>query len=408
MTPESPTRVQVASGDPGALMQAAGWHDDLADGLAGHASTIAGSAASLSPAWNGEAAASYQTLSTLVANHFHAAATTSRSAANSLRRYAQELERLQREGTQALHEAEHWLDQVHTWTTRLHDADTAVRTASTQVSQAEGELRTAASMDAKGVALAAAAAARLRTAQDALHKAQGDQRRAQHGLDDANHQLTHWQRRGEQLWHDAQDAAMHATGELAPLSIPAPPLAGAPVNPSSLTSMFPSNPVDLSLFGLSGWSSYKHVWAEKAADDIRHEQRLNRSRIAEQRILADDPDLPEAARTAAGDEASRLGAVNRSLTGGLSDAERWAHYTNRLVGPAAGLLDTVSHLEDGDNPVKAAGSGIAATVGGYAGEAAGAGACDSTGVLAPVSPLCGAVGGAVGGWLGDKVGDLIP
>src|SRR5947209_11718472 len=89
----SETGVRVASGDPGALQNAASWHAELADGLETHARTISGAATSVAASWQGEAAASYQDLSTLVAEHFHAAASTSRTAAAALKRYAAELAR---------------------------------------------------------------------------------------------------------------------------------------------------------------------------------------------------------------------------------------------------------------------------------------------------------------------------
>ncbi len=57
MTGTSASGVQVATGDPGGLFQAAGWHTNLAEGLDTHASMIADTAASVAPSWEGEAAA---------------------------------------------------------------------------------------------------------------------------------------------------------------------------------------------------------------------------------------------------------------------------------------------------------------------------------------------------------------
>lgn len=406
--PESPTGVQVAPGDPGALLQAAGWHDNLADGLDGHAALISDAASSVAPSWDGEAAASYQTLSSMVSAHFRTAAGTSRAAAASLRRYGNELDHLQREGMQALHQAEHWLGQVHTWTTRLNAANTAVRTAQDQVSAAQAQLNTAASMDAKGMALAAAASARLRTAQDALYKAQHDQRKAQRELTDAQHQLTHWQQRGARLFTEARNAAMQATGELAPLSVPAPPLAGPAATPNVFSSgLLPATPNDWALGGLGGWGAYKGKWADKTVGDLEHQQRLNRTKIARDRIIAEDPNASESARAAAEKDLSRLGGDQRAIDSAISDASRWGNYADHFVGPAAGVVDAATHIADGDSVPKAAAEGIGSTVGGYAGAAGGAAACDATGVLAPVSPLCAGAGGAVGGWVGDKLGGLI-
>ncbi len=218
--------VEVAPGDPGQLFQAAQFHSELADSLSAHGSTIAGAAESVSPSWTGEAAASYQALSGIVAAHFWHASGISRAAAATLRRYATELARLQREGLQALHEAEHWLGEVHTWTERLREANDAV-------TRAQGALRVAqmaysdAAANPHGTAVSSAASAVTR-AQGELTQAEGVQRRAQHALEDAQHLLTHWQRRGAELWGEAQTAAIRATGELEPLNVAPPPMPGAP------------------------------------------------------------------------------------------------------------------------------------------------------------------------------------
>jgi exonuclease VII small subunit len=406
--PDSPTGVQVAPGDPGALLHAAGWHDNLADGLSGHSAMITDAATSVAPAWNGEAAASYQALSSLVSTHFSTAAAASRSAAASLRRYGNELDRIQREGMQALHHAEHWLDQVHTWTTRLNDANTAVTTAQGEVNAAQTQLNTAVSMDAKGVALAASASARLRTAQDALDKAKDDQRKAQHELTDAQHQLTHWQQRGARLWTDARDAAMTATGELTPLAVPAPPMAGpAPGSNIFTDGLLPATPPEWALTGLGGWSGYKGKWADKTVDDLEHQQRLNRSKIARDRMIADDPDASEPARASALSDLDHLGEDQRTLSSAIGDASRLGNYADHFAGPAGGLIDAGSHIAEGQSVPKAAAEGLASTIGGYGGAAGGAAACDATGVLAPISPLCAGAGGAIGGWAADKLAGLV-
>jgi hypothetical protein len=222
----SDTGVQVATGDPGQLFQAAQWHLDLADGLSAHGHTIATAATSVSSSWTGEAAASYQALSGIVAAHFWNTAGISRTAAASLHRYGSELARLQLEGVQALRQAEHWLGEVNTWTARVQTANDAVTRAQGAVQTAETTLSHA-TAGPHGTAVPAAAA-QVRTAQDDLTRAQSEQRKAQHELDDAQHQLSHWQKRGAELWHEAQAAAIRATGELQPLTVAAPPLAGAP------------------------------------------------------------------------------------------------------------------------------------------------------------------------------------
>jgi hypothetical protein len=401
--------VQVATGDPGAIQNAADWHSNLADQFDQHAGTVSGAASSVASSWQGEAAASYQDLSTIVANHFHSAAATSRTAAASLRRYATELERCQREGQRALQEAEHWLTEQTTWQGKLDDANKAVHTAQGQVHDAQTALTTATAMGPKGAAAAGAAATRLHTAQDALTKAQDDQRKAQNHLDEATHQLAHWRRRGLQIWHEAQDAAIRATGELEPLSVPAPPLAGipAPGVPDSF-SLFPQSPLDWTGVGIGATSGYAATWAEQQIRLLRLERRGLLSAAARQEVIADSPVLSDGTRSAAASEARTLSSEAGGLASkidGLGNLGRAA--TEHLGFGIGGLVDAAGHIADGQSPGKAAAEGAGSAVGGTAGAVAGAGACDSTGILAPVSPLCGAAGGAVGGWVGDKIGGLI-
>lgn len=390
----SGTGVQVPTGDPGRLLSAASWHFATADGLDAHAGTISSAAASVAPTWQGESAAAYQTLSGLVADHFRVAASTARTAAQTLRRYGTELERLQQEGRQALQQAEHWLAEVNTWTTRLTAADTAVTTAQGQVTAAQSELRTAVSMDARGAALAGAAQARLTAAQGALTRAQAEQRRAQRELQTAQHQLSHWQQRGRQIWHEAQSLAVQATGELAPLSVPAPPLAGA-VTPGP---WLPQSPFEWAGAGVSGFSGY---WASRVAQQLPgaiSARSAARGEYYRLKNISESPLYSSEQRAAAASEARALApgvAAADSEVSGLAQAGRFA---SRALGLLGGAGDAAVHLAQGDGVGRSAGAGVGSTAGGLAGGAAGAMVC---------GPPCAAVGAVGGGFLGDKLGGAL-
>ncbi len=390
----SDTGVQVPTGDPGRLLSAASWHFATADGLDAHAGTVSSAAASVAPTWQGESAAAYQTLSGLVADHFRAAASTARTAAQTLRRYGTELERLQQQGRQALQQAEHWLAEVRTWTTRLTAADAAVITAQGQVTAAQGELRTAVSLDARGAALAAAAQARLSAAQGALTRAQTEQRRAQRELQNAQHQLSHWQQRGRQIWHEAQSLAVQATGELAPLSVPAPPLASA----ATPATWLPQSPFEWAGVGVSGVSGY---WASRVAQqlpDAINARSAARGEYYRLKNRAESPLYSSEQRAAAASQARELApgvAAADSEVSGLAQAGRFA---SRSLGFLGGAGDAAVHLAQGDGAGKSAGAGLGSTVGGVALGAMGAAAC---------GPPCAAAGAVVGGFVGDKMGGAL-
>ncbi len=411
MTGTSASGVQVANGDPGGLFQAASWHTNLAEGLDTHARMIADTAASVAPSWEGEAAASYQSLSSIVAAHFRVASSRAHTAAATLRHYATELQRCQREGLQAMHQAEHWLAEVHTWTARLATATTAVTTAQGEVTAAQAQLTGAGAMGAKGAGLAAAAAARLRTAQDALTRAQAEQRRAQHELQNAQHQLTHWQHRGEQLWHEAQMAAVQATGELEPLSVPAPPLAGATVSVSSdpFSSLLPQTGWDWAGIGIGGASGYWATWSGEQRWATFEERRPLARRLYRAQGIRDSVLQPQEARQAAATEAQTLEPRVSSLATKVEALARGESAATWAAGfGLGGVVDGVGHMLHGDGVVKSTEDGAASAAFGTAGTIGAVALCESNPITAWAGELCGAAGGAGGSWFGDKVvGPLI-
>jgi hypothetical protein len=218
--------VTVSTGDPGRLYAAATTHETMANTFQAHSTAVSGTAQALSGGWSGDSAFAYQALSGEVAAHFANVSTTSHNAASSLRTFAGTLEHSQEEGQRALAQAKRWLAEKRTWTTQYNDATKRVTQAQTDIIGAKADLAAATAMDAKGAALATAASARLKTAQQALIQAQGDQGKARTELDHASTELTRAQRLGDAAWHDAQVAAVRATGELAPLQLPAPPMPG--------------------------------------------------------------------------------------------------------------------------------------------------------------------------------------
>jgi uncharacterized protein YukE len=233
--------VEIALGDPGALYGASAQIQNVGGQLDLHGSTLNLTAASLAPGWQGEAALSYQQLSGISASHFQAAANQMLSASATLGQYATELERAQGEGTLALQQAVHWLDEIETEQAKLTLAQHAVTSAQEAITSAQGELFAAGHLGPAGAGLAAAAAAQLRSAQAALATAETDERNARRALDEAQQELTRWQRHGQHALDDAHAAAGRASRHLGTLSIVPPPLAGLP----GITPLSPTPPPGL-------------------------------------------------------------------------------------------------------------------------------------------------------------------
>lgn len=222
--------VSAPTGDPDSLLAAASWHENLSGYFETHATTLQYTAGSLQGAnWSGEAASSYQDLTGLVIGHFRQAATTARTAADALRRYGTKLAQLQREGVAAVNQVVHWMGVLTADRAKLQKAQADVKAAQKALAGAQSAAN--APIMAPGpavVAIAKQRAHQLTQAQAALTKAQAAERAAQKAVDDDQHQVTRWQGRARLIWHEAQNEAALATGNLEPLEVPPPPLAGAP------------------------------------------------------------------------------------------------------------------------------------------------------------------------------------
>jgi len=214
-------------GDPEALLGASGLIDHVAGMLSQLGAHVHMTAGSLASTWTGEAAASYQALSSIISSHFQAAAATSETAAAQLRRYGAELERCQREGITALEQAERCLKEIKTESDRLQAAQSAGSAAHSALSAARAHATTARGAGPLGVVAAVAADAEAVVAQATLSNAQSDEQAASRALAHAQHELAMWQARGRAAWQDAQNAADQASGSLQALTIVPPPLAGA-------------------------------------------------------------------------------------------------------------------------------------------------------------------------------------
>lgn len=220
--------VQIAPGDAGALFDTSARFQTVGGQLGLHGSTISLTAVSLTPVWQGGASIAYQQLSSISALHFQTAANQILGVSGTLSEYATELERSQGEGRLALQQAEQWLTEIETQQTKLTQAQNAVAAAQRAITAAQGEIVVAGLAGPAGVGLAAGAAAQLEIAQAALTTAQTDERNARRALEDAQVELTRWQRHGQQAFDDAQAAAGRASSHLQTLSIVPPPLAGLP------------------------------------------------------------------------------------------------------------------------------------------------------------------------------------
>jgi hypothetical protein len=400
--------VQVAGGDPNALQGAADYHYQLADGLEYHAGAMDAAATALYGVWQGQAASSYQMLSAQVAAHFRGAAGAARTAAQALARYSAELRRCQQEGLQALRQAVYWLDQVRQWGARYEQAERAVKTATQDVQTAQTELNTANAQGAKGAAAASAAWARLVAAKGRLQRAQTDLGVAQEELRNAERELLGWQRRGRQLWEEAQHAAEHATGTLDATCVTPPPLA-SPVAASGVGA----RPVavaqtivgDLASAALAFSSSAGLTWAKQTGADFRVLRRYwlaQRERLA---TAADDPADPVAADQAVEDwakasgETSRLSSRIQELAQ-LEDGMKW-------MGPAGGVIDAGIHIAEGESVQRAAAQGGGSAALGTIGAWGGGAVCAAIPGAEEAAPLCAGAGGAVLGTVGDWVGGAI-
>jgi hypothetical protein len=222
--------VSAPTGDPDTLLAAASWHENLSGFFENTVTTLQYTVGSLSGEnWSGEAASSYQALTGLVIGHFRAAATTATIAADALRRYGHKLSQLQREGVAAVNQVVHWMTVLSTDQTTLRNAQADVTAAQTALAGAQAAANAPITPHGPGPgAIAAARAHQVSKAQAALQTAQTAERAAQKAVNDDEHQVHSWQAKARLLWHEAQNEAALATGNLEPLEVPPPPLAGAP------------------------------------------------------------------------------------------------------------------------------------------------------------------------------------
>lgn len=222
--------VSAPTGDPDSLLAAASWHENLSGFFENTVTTLQFTVGSLSGAnWSGEAASSYQALTGLVIGHFRQAATTASAAADALRRYGTKLAQLQQDGVAAVKQVVHWMTVLQADQKKLQTARAHVTAAQTALTDAQAAAN--AQITAHGPALIAIANARAQQvsqAQVALQTAQTAERAGQKAVDDDERQAHSWQAKARLIWHEAQNEAALATGNLEPLEVPPPPLAGAP------------------------------------------------------------------------------------------------------------------------------------------------------------------------------------
>jgi hypothetical protein len=223
--------VSAPTGDPDSLLAAASWHENLSGFFENTATTLQYTVGSLSGAnWSGEAASSYQDLTGLVVGHFRLAATTASDAAAALRRYGAKLAALQHEGVAAVKQVVHWMTVLNADQKTLEKAQADVKTAQNAYTDAQAAANAPITAHGPGiVAIANARAHQVSQAQTALQTAQTAERTAQKAVNDDEHQVHAWQAKARLIWHEAQNEAALATGNLEPLEVPPPPLAGAPV-----------------------------------------------------------------------------------------------------------------------------------------------------------------------------------
>jgi hypothetical protein len=222
--------VSAPTGDPDSLLAAASWHENLSGFFENTVTTLQYTVGSLSGEnWSGEAASSYQALTGLVIGHFRQAATTATTAADALRRYGHKLSQLQREGVTAVNQVVHWMAVLTTDQTTLRNAQADVTAAQAALAGAQAAANAPITPHGTGPgAIATARAHQVSQAQTALQTAQTAERAAQNAVNDDEHQVHSWQAKARLIWHEAQNEAALATGNLEPLEVPPPPLAGAP------------------------------------------------------------------------------------------------------------------------------------------------------------------------------------
>ena len=390
--------VTLATGAPRRLFAAA-THDTMADTFQAHSTAVSGAAHAVSGGWSGDSAFAYQALSSEVSSHFANVSTTARGAARSLRNFGTALEHSQEQGQRALTRAKHWLAEKRTLTTRYNDASRRVAQAKRDVAAAEAALSGPTGTDPTG-AVASAAAGRLKQAKGDLVQAQADQTKARNELDHASRELANAQRLGDEAWHDAQMAAIKATGEIAPLELPAPPMPGQVINP--ITGGSPGNPLgdlgwtDGAGSGTSVLFEFVKGGAEGKAEKLSKGRDATRQGglDAYQQAVAEaeaDGFSPESTAKAV-DAAKAIQAAR--VAGGATEDEigvlKYVKVGADVVPVLYVGVDTVLNREVGHQSLPVAAAHATASAGGFAG---GMVVCSEAG---PIAVVCGVAGGELG------------
>jgi len=218
------------TGDAGALRVHAGWLQNTSNVLREQGQQIHWIGGALAPAWNGEAATSFQTLSGNMAGAFGAAASTIEDAAGRLFNYATQLESLQTQAASASQQSQYWHDQIVTWTGRVNDAQTKLTRLQSELGAAVRAQTIAAAQGSRAAAEAASAGAAITRLQGEISSTQTELKHAQDELTHAHQQFTYWQNRARQIQGEATGAGEQLGAALAPMSIAPPPIPGPLIN----------------------------------------------------------------------------------------------------------------------------------------------------------------------------------
>ncbi|HWF54721.1 MAG TPA: hypothetical protein VG223_08845 [Solirubrobacteraceae bacterium] len=216
---------EVAPGDPDQISQAAAAHAELANVLEYQYGEIKGAAGSVTSAWNGAAAQSYQSLSSYVADHYIRAGETANQVAQGLQTYAQILRQCQDDGKVAMRQTEQWIEEEAMWAKKLVEAQQAITAAQTTITDNSSALYDPHGAGAFSPSIDATAHAAVLTAQGQLQQAEADARTAAFQVDYCRKEVLRWQQRGRRAWEEAMQAAESATG-VVDIHVTPPPLAG--------------------------------------------------------------------------------------------------------------------------------------------------------------------------------------
>ncbi|HWF49782.1 MAG TPA: hypothetical protein VG294_03965 [Solirubrobacteraceae bacterium] len=231
---------RVPGGDAGSMADAARRYEIVGRGLEAIGVKVHGTQATLTGAWQGQAASSYHDTSSTVGTSFHAAARSAATTSAALRRYSVELEHCQREGIISKHQAERCLAEIQTQTRQLSSAESDANAARAELGAAAHDGAVAHGAGSLGAASAAAADRRAATARAALTDAQSRERCSRQKLAHLQEELAQWQAKGRRAEEDAH-AAAHRTAAVLRAQTVAPPavLAAAGAAPAAYPAVTP-------------------------------------------------------------------------------------------------------------------------------------------------------------------------